>query len=111
VRKTIRSLHIAIVVTLGVTGSITSAPAWQTRYYREAWLDQCVKTSTQEQCNAGWDNLIARNDAIGLICSLSSKRVIRWIVIRKSEGIAAGERHIVSAVHVLPTNPYIRYTG
>lgn len=71
-RTTIRSF-ITASVTLGVTGSITNAHAWQTRYYREGWIAQCVKSSTQEDCNAVWDNLIGRNDKLGMICRLGSK--------------------------------------
>jgi hypothetical protein len=68
-------MGIVVVLTFGViteTSPFTAAHAWQTRYYKQAWLDQCPKSLTQEQCNATWDSLIPKNDAIGMICSLGS---------------------------------------
>jgi hypothetical protein len=68
------TMRMVIMLTLGVTlFSISPSQAWVTRYYKDAWLDMCPKSLTQEQCNATWDNLIARNDAIGMICSLGPK--------------------------------------
>jgi hypothetical protein len=72
--RTTISLFITAAVTLGVTETFPfPAAAWQTRYYREGWVAQCVKSSTQEDCDAVWDNLIGRNDKLGMICRLGSK--------------------------------------
>jgi hypothetical protein len=35
----------------------TPCYAWDTRYYQEPWLAQCVRTSTKDYCLAAWNKL------------------------------------------------------
>jgi len=57
-----------IIIAVAFTLWITPCHAWQTRYYKDPWLNQCEKVSTQAYCLALWSKLLSPPQ--GMTCKL-----------------------------------------
>jgi len=65
--RMMRKMIIAAALTL----LATPCHAWQTRYYKDPFINQCAKgTSTQAQCLAMWFALRSPPQHFGMTCAL-----------------------------------------
>jgi hypothetical protein len=60
-----------IIIAAAFTLWVTPCHAWQTRYYKDPFLNQCLKgTLTQIQCLAMWYSLRSLPQHFGMTCAL-----------------------------------------
>jgi hypothetical protein len=57
-----------IIIAPRLISGVTPCHAWQTRYYKDPWLNECAKVSTQEYCLAVWNKLLSPPQ--GMTCKL-----------------------------------------
>jgi hypothetical protein len=47
---------------------VTPCHAWDTRYYKDAWINQCKTISTEEYCLALWNKIPSQQQ--GMTCKI-----------------------------------------